>query len=90
MENQAISLELVSVMKSSMNIQDVAFVLNENTARKGTFGRFKSEEERKKIVFTIIPNLVFNFNRKLQIKQFLFFGGGGGGGCVLGGYNTVM
>lgn len=34
-ENVTISLELISVMKSSMTIQDVAFILNENTPKKG-------------------------------------------------------
>ena len=36
-ENLTINLELVSVMKSSMTIQDLAFVLDENTSKKGTF-----------------------------------------------------
>jgi len=36
-ENLTITLELVSVMKSSMTIQDIAFVLDENTSKKGTF-----------------------------------------------------
>ena len=36
-ENVTISLELISVMKSSMTIQDVAFILNENTPKKGTY-----------------------------------------------------
>ena len=36
-ENLTITLELVSVMRSSMTIQDIAFVLDENTSKKGTF-----------------------------------------------------
>lgn len=36
-ENLTVTLELVSVIKSSMTIQDIAFVLDENTSKKGTF-----------------------------------------------------
>lgn len=39
-ENQAISLELVSVMTSATNIHDVALVFDENSTEKGTLGRF--------------------------------------------------
>ncbi|XP_078358313.1 uncharacterized protein LOC144643055 [Oculina patagonica] len=34
-ENQTVILELISVMKSSMTIQDIAFVLDENNSKKG-------------------------------------------------------
>lgn len=34
-ENLSITLELVSVLKSSMTIQDIAFVVEENTSKKG-------------------------------------------------------
>ena len=40
MENQAISLELVSMMTSASNIHDVALVFDENSTEKGTLGRF--------------------------------------------------
>ena len=40
MENQAISLELVSMMTSAANIHDVALVFDENSTEKGTLGRF--------------------------------------------------
>lgn len=39
-ENQAISLELVSMMTSATNIHDVALVFDENSTEKGTLGRF--------------------------------------------------
>lgn len=37
MENVTISLELMSVIKSTMTIQDVAFIWDENMPKKGNF-----------------------------------------------------
>ena len=36
-ENITISLELISVIKSTMTIQDVAFIWDENMPKKGNF-----------------------------------------------------
>lgn len=37
MENVTISLELISVIKSTMTIQDIALIWDENMPKKGNF-----------------------------------------------------
>lgn len=49
-ENQAISLELVSMMTSATNIHDVALVFDENNTEKGTFGRFFYHSKSKVVL----------------------------------------